>query len=136
MRDPDLGFLTITAVRPSGDRGVAKIYYTVMPLAGENEGGHHGAEPQGLPGMRRGLPAHPAGGAPRAAPGARSWRFFPDATLEEGNKMEELFTELESVARPPSDEPATDGEEKFDGARPFSGARLVHKPVGPSSSAS
>jgi ribosome-binding factor A len=114
VRDPDLGFLTLTAVRLSGDRGVAKIYYTVMPLAGENEEATTARSRKAL---------GRAAGFLRTQLAARlklrrvpELRFFPDATLEEGNKMEDLFAELEKerASRPPVEEPAPD-EQAADG---------------------
>jgi ribosome-binding factor A len=101
VRDPDLGFLTITAVRLSGDRGVAKVYYTVMPTAGETD---ESASAKSRKALGR------AAGFLRTQLAARlklrrvpELRFFPDSTLEDGNKMEDLFAELERerAARPP-----------------------------------
>ena len=33
LRDPELGFVTLTAVRLSPDRSVAKVYFTVLPAS-------------------------------------------------------------------------------------------------------
>ena len=118
VRDPDLGFLTLTAVRLSGDRGVAKIYYTVMPTEGEPEAD---ATARSRKALGR------AAGFLRTQLAARlklrrvpELRFFPDSTLEDGNKMEDLFAELERerAARPPApkDEAPEDGPSKDDGA--------------------
>ena len=37
LRDPELGFVTLTAVRLSPDRSVAKVYFTVLPANGGDQ---------------------------------------------------------------------------------------------------
>ena len=37
LRDPELGFVTLTAVRLSSDRSVAKVYFTVLPVSGGDQ---------------------------------------------------------------------------------------------------
>lgn len=37
VRDPDLGFLTVTAVRLSPDKSQAKIYFTVLAMNGQSQ---------------------------------------------------------------------------------------------------
>ncbi len=105
LRDPDLGFCTVTAVRLSPDRSVAKVYFTALPEGGGD------AEAQ-VPLTRKALGR--AAGFLRTQLAQRlhmkrvpELRFFPDATLEEGNKMEALFAEIEQEkARRPADEEA------------------------------
>lgn len=95
LRDPDLGFLTLTAVRLTSDRGIAKVYYTVLGDADQ--------------------PAKTAKALGRATGFLRTQlaqrlrlkkapelRFFPDTTLEQGNKMEAIFAQIkaEEAARP------------------------------------
>ena len=99
LRDPDLGFLTLTAVRLTGDRSIARVYYTVL-----------GDEAQ-LDRSRKALG--------RAAGFLRTHlartlkmkrvpelQFFPDSTLEDGNKIEAIFAKIreEEAARPPEPE--------------------------------
>lgn len=112
VRDPDLGFLTLTAVRLSGDRGVAKIYYTVMPGAGESE---EDATARSRKALGR------AAGFLRTQLASRlklrrvpELRFFPDSTLEDGTKMEDLFAELERerAARPPVPDEGTPADDQ------------------------
>ncbi|HJU83249.1 MAG TPA: 30S ribosome-binding factor RbfA [Holophagaceae bacterium] len=105
LRDPDLGFLTLTAVRLTPDRGQAKVYFTVLATGTVTQ-----EEQDGL--TRKALGR--AAGFLRTELGKRlhmkrvpELRFFPDATLEQGNKMEALFQELEQerAARPVSEDP-------------------------------
>lgn len=104
LRDPDLGFLTLTAVRLSGDRGVAKVYFTVL-----------GDEEQ-IAKSRKALGR--AAGFLRTQLAQRlklrrvpELRFFPDETLEAGNKIEAIFDRIhaEEAARP-KDEAGEDSE--------------------------
>lgn len=99
VRDPELGFVTITAVRLTGDRGIAKIYYTVL---GDDD---QSALTRKALGRAAGfLRTHLAQRLKmRRVP---ELRFFPDGTIEEGNKIEELFARIhaEEAARPPVEE--------------------------------
>lgn len=99
LRDPELGFLTLTAVRLSPDRGLAKIYFTVL-----------GDEDQ-LGRSRKALGR--AAGFLRTQLSQRlklrrvpELRFMPDATLEEGNRLEALFDKIhaEEAERPKQEE--------------------------------
>ncbi len=100
LRDPELGFLTLTAVRLTPDRGQAKVYFTVLATGSVTQ-----EEQETL--TRKALGR--AAGFLRSELGKRlhmkrvpELRFFPDSTLEQGNKMEALFHELEKerAARP------------------------------------
>lgn len=105
LRDPDLGFLTITAVRLTGDRGIAKVYYTVL---GEAEQAGKTAKALGrATGFLRTQLAQRL--RLKKAP---ELRFFPDTTLEQGNKMEAIFAQIkaEEAARPPQAEEAPEPE--------------------------
>ena len=99
LRDPDLGFLTLTAVRLSPDRGLAKVYFTVLGDADQ------------LGRSRKALGR--AAGFLRTQLSQRlklrrvpELRFMPDASLEEGNRMEALFAEIhaEEAGRPKQEE--------------------------------
>ncbi|WP_005037129.1 30S ribosome-binding factor RbfA [Holophaga foetida] len=98
LRDPDLGFLTLTAVRLTADRGVAKVYYTVL-----------GDEDQI---KRTGKALGRANGFLRTQLAQRlrlkkapELRFFLDTTIEEGNKMEAIFAKIkEEEAQRPADD--------------------------------
>lgn len=96
LRDPDLGFLTLTAVRITGDRSIARVYYTVL-----------GDEAQ-LDRSRKALGRAAGFLRTHLAKNLKMRRvpelqFFPDATLEEGNKIEAIFQKIkeEEAARPP-----------------------------------
>ncbi|MBS1784769.1 MAG: 30S ribosome-binding factor RbfA [Acidobacteria bacterium] len=109
LRDPDLGFVTLTAVRLSGDRGVARVYFTVLPAPGVAQADQ---DAKTLKALQR------ATGFLRTELGKRlhlkrapELRFFQDAVVGEGNKMESLFAEIEEERkqRPPEpDEPQSD----------------------------
>lgn len=95
VRDPELGFLTVTAVRLTGDRGIAKVYFTVLGEADQVE--------------KSGRALGRATGFLRTQLAQRlklkkapELRFYPDTTLEEGNRMEAILHELEQerAARP------------------------------------
>ncbi|HLO68189.1 MAG TPA: 30S ribosome-binding factor RbfA [Holophaga sp.] len=99
LRDPDLGFLTLTAVRLTGDRSIARVYYTVL-----------GDEAQ-LDRTRKALGRAAGFLRTHLAKSLKMRRvpelqFFPDATLEEGNKIEALFAKIheEEASRPPAPE--------------------------------
>jgi len=96
LRDPDLGFLTLTAVRITGDRSIARVYYTVL-----------GDEKQ-LDRSRKALGRAAGFLRTHLAKNLKMRRvpelqFFPDSTLEDGNKIEAIFTKIkeEEAARPP-----------------------------------
>ncbi len=101
LRDPDLGFLTLTAVRITGDRSIARVYYTVL---GDDAQLDRSRKALGRAAgfLRTHLAKHLK---MRRVP---ELQFFPDATLEEGNKIEAIFQKIkeEEAARP-----AAPGEE-------------------------
>ncbi len=105
LRDPELGFLTLTAVRLTPDRSLARVYFTVLPANGGDQ------EAQDLL-TRKALGR--AAGFLRSQLATRlkmrrvpELRFFPDGTLEEGNHLESLLAEIEKerAARPAEPEP-------------------------------
>jgi len=99
LRDPDLGFLTLTAVRITGDRSIARVYYTVL---GDDAQLDRSRKALGRAAgfLRTHLAKHLK---MRRVP---ELQFFPDATLEEGNKIEAIFQKIkeEEAARPPAPE--------------------------------
>jgi len=105
LRDPDLGFLTLTAVRLTGDRSIARVYYTVLGDEAQIDRSRKAlGRASGF--LRSHLAKHLK---MRRVP---ELQFFPDATLEQGNKIEAIFARIreEEAARPPvPEEPA--GEE-------------------------
>jgi ribosome-binding factor A len=105
LRDPDLGFLTLTAVRLTGDRSIARVYYTV--LGDENQGAlTRKALARSAGFLRSHLAKH------LRMKRVPELQFFPDSTLEEGNRIEELFARIhaEEAARPAPPAPDDAGE--------------------------
>jgi ribosome-binding factor A len=105
LRDPELGFLTLTAVRLTPDRSLARVYYTVLPAHG---GDQDAQDAQTRKALGR------AAGFLRTQLATRlkmrrvpELRFFPDATLEAGNHLESLLVEIEKerAARPADSDP-------------------------------
>lgn len=103
LRDPELGFLTLTAVRLTPDRSLARVYFTVLPPNGGDQEAQDALTRKAL---------GRAAGFLRSQLAARlkmrrvpELRFFPDGTLEEGNHMETLLAEIqkEREARPSGD---------------------------------
>lgn len=100
LRDPELGFLTLTAVRLSPDRSVAKVYFTVLPANGGDQEAQDTLTRKALGRAAGFLRSQLASRLKmRRVP---ELRFFPDGTLEEGNHMETLLAEIEKerAARP------------------------------------
>jgi ribosome-binding factor A len=105
LRDPDLGFVTLTAVRLTGDRSMAKVYYTVLGDEAQSD------KTRKALGRAAGfLRTHLAQRLKmRRVP---ELRFFPDTTVADGNKMEALFAEIrkEEAEHPREDVPAAEDE--------------------------
>ncbi len=103
LRDPELGFLTVTAVRLTPDRSLARVYFTVLPPSGGDQEAQDALTRKAL---------GRAAGFLRSQLAARlkmrrvpELRFFPDSTLEAGNHLESLLAEIqkEREARPQED---------------------------------
>lgn len=104
LRDPELGFVTLTAVRLSTDRSVARVYFTVLPVQGGDQEAQEALTRKAL---------GRAAGFLRSQLATRlkmkrvpELRFFPDGTLEDGNHLESILAEIEKerAARPPEPE--------------------------------
>lgn len=105
LRDPELGFLTLTAVRLTPDRSLARVYFTVLPPSGGDQEAQDALTRKAL---------GRAAGFLRSQLAARlkmrrvpELRFFPDSTLEAGNHLETLLAEIqkERESRPTDDAP-------------------------------
>jgi ribosome-binding factor A len=109
LRDPDLGFLTLTAVRLTGDRSIARVYYTVLGDEAQLDRSRK-ALGRAAGFLRTHLAQHLK---MRRVP---ELQFFPDSTLEDGNKIEAIFAKIreEEAARPPV--PEEEGSPAGDGA--------------------
>jgi len=95
LRDPELGFVTLTAVRLTGDRSIARVFYTV--LGGDEQSAKTRKALGRAAGFLRTQLAQRI--KLRRVP---ELQFFPDTTLEDGNKIEALFDQIhqEEAARP------------------------------------
>jgi ribosome-binding factor A len=94
LKDPDLGFVTLTAVRLTGDRSLAKVYFTVLGEAGQTE-----RTQKALARAAGFLRSHLAKRLSlRRIP---ELRFYLDGSVDDGNRMEELFSKIreEEAAR-------------------------------------
>jgi ribosome-binding factor A len=101
LRDPELGFLTLTAVRLTPDRSLARVYFTVLPPNGGDQEAQDALTRKALGRAAGFLRSQLASRLKmRRVP---ELRFFPDGTLEEGNHLETLLAEIqkEREARPP-----------------------------------
>ncbi len=101
LRDPELGFLTLTAVRLTPDRSLAKVYFTVLPAQGGDQEAQDALTRKALGRAAGFLRSQLASRLKiRRVP---ELRFFPDGTLEEGNHLEALLAEIgqERESRPP-----------------------------------
>jgi len=87
LKDPELGFVTLTAVRLTGDRSIARVYYTVL---GDKD---QAVKTQKILTRAAGfLRSHIAKRLSlRRIP---ELRFYLDASIEEGSKMEGLFSKI------------------------------------------
>ncbi|HEX9081502.1 MAG TPA: 30S ribosome-binding factor RbfA [Holophagaceae bacterium] len=106
LRDPELGFLTLTAVRLTPDRSLAKVYFTVLPPQGGDQEAQDALTRKALGRAAGFLRSQLASRLKmRRVP---ELRFFPDATLQEGNHMETLLSEIqkERETRPVEDDAA------------------------------
>jgi len=105
LKDPDLGFVTLTAVRLTGDRSLAKVYFTVLGEAGQAE-----RTQKALTRAAGFLRSHLAKRLSlRRTP---ELRFYLDGSVDDGNRMEELFSKIreEEAARGPVEEyPSEEG---------------------------
>jgi ribosome-binding factor A len=96
LRDPRIGFVTLTEVRLSSDLEYAVGYVTVMDRSLEEESLR--ALNRAIPFLRRAL-ARRAGirHTPRL-------RFVADDVVERGNRLEQIFEELRAERSEQSDE--------------------------------
>ncbi len=93
LRDPELGFVTLTAVRITPDRSMAKVYFTALPSGGMSQADQTAQTRKALGRAAGFLRTHLA--KVLSMKRVPELRFFPDASLEEGNRMESIFADLE-----------------------------------------
>ena len=105
VRDPDLGFLTVTAVRLSPDKSQAKIYFTVLAMNGQSQEQQVATTLSILNKSKGFLRTRVAARLTiRRVP---ELYFIFDEGINEGNKIESLFTEIEKER---SERPSNEGE--------------------------
>ncbi len=100
LRDPELGFVTITAVRLTPDRSQARVYFTALPTEGKSDVAQVALSHKALGRAAGFLRTHLAKVLDMKR--VPELKFFPDASLTEGNRMEEILANLEKerAARP------------------------------------
>ena len=101
LRDPELGFVTITAVRITPDRSQARVYFTALPTAGLSDADQVARSRKALGRAAGFLRTHLAKVLDMKR--VPELKFFPDASLTEGNRMKGILADLEKerAARPP-----------------------------------
>ena len=105
VRDPDLGFLTVTAVRLSPDKSQAKIYFTVLAMNGQAQEQQVATTLSILNKSKGFLRTRVA--ARLTIRRVQELYFIFDESINEGNKIESLFTEIEKER---SERPLNEGE--------------------------
>ena len=106
VKDPAVGFVTLTYVKMSADIQVARIYYTVMgDEKARRETGK--ALERAMPFLRRHIAARVR---LRRVP---ELRFTYDESIERGQRIEQLLQEIRSAPRPDDDvQPEPDDESR------------------------
>ena len=101
VKDPGLGFLTLTHVRMTPDLQLARVYYTVM---GDEKSRRETAKALGraTPFLRRHIAARVR---LRRVP---ELRFTYDESVARGQRIEQLLEEIRSAPRPDDDDSAPD----------------------------
>lgn len=94
IKDPRLGFVTITDVRVSGDNQQATLFYTVLDVSGEEEAAlaRSGAALESAKGVLRSEVAKQLG--MRHAP---SLEFIPDALPETARSLDESLARARAL---------------------------------------
>jgi len=87
IKDPRIGFVTLTGVEVSGDLRLAKVFYTVLGEAGQRDATAK-ALVKAAPFMRREL------GRRLRLRFTPELSFHYDASLEYGNRIDSLLKEL------------------------------------------
>lgn len=89
VKDPRIGFVTITAVEMTPDLHLARIYYTVMGSDDEARGAAAGLK-KAVPYFRREL------GRRLRARYVPDLLFVYDSSLEYGNRIESLISQIKA----------------------------------------
>jgi ribosome-binding factor A len=101
VKDPGVGFITLTHVRMSADLQAARVYYTVM---GDEKARRETARAleRAVPFLRRHVAARVR---LRRVP---ELRFTYDESVARGQRVEQLLEEIRSAPRPHDDDPDRD----------------------------
>ena len=92
VKDPRIGFVTLTAVDVSGDLRIAKVYYTVLGEESKREDTKKALE-KASPFIRREL------GRRLRLRFTPELQFHYDASLDYGNKIESMIKDLKENER-------------------------------------
>ncbi len=105
VKDPGLGFLTVTHVKMSADLQVARVYYTTM---GDEKERRETAKALArcAPFLRRQIAARVR---LRRVP---ELHFTYDESVARGQRIEQLLQEIKDAPRPDDDDPAPDDESR------------------------
>jgi ribosome-binding factor A len=104
VKDPGIGFITITHVKVSADLQVARAYYTILGDAAARKATAKALE-RALPFLRRQI----AGRLRlRRAP---ELAFQFDESIERHQRIEEILQEIKAADQPPGEEPANGPDE-------------------------
>ena len=105
VKDPGLGFITLTHVKMSADLQVARVYYTTM---GDEKARRETAKALArcAPFLRRQIAARVR---LRRVP---ELYFTYDESVARGQRIEQLLQEIKAAPRPDDDAPAPDDESR------------------------
>jgi ribosome-binding factor A len=105
VKDPGVGFCTLTHVRMSPDLQLARVFYTVM---GDERSRRETAKAleRAAPFLRRHIAARVR---LRRVP---ELRFTYDESVARGQRIEQLLEEIRVAPRPDDDHPTTDDESR------------------------
>jgi ribosome-binding factor A len=105
VKDPGLGFITLTHVKMSADLQVARVYYTTM---GDEKARRETAKALArcAPFLRRQIAARVR---LRRVP---ELHFTYDESVARGQRIEQLLQEIKAAPRPDDDDPVPDDESR------------------------
>jgi ribosome-binding factor A len=105
VKDPGLGFITLTHVKMSADLQVARVYYTTM---GDEKARRETAKALArcAPFLRRQIAARVR---LRRVP---ELYFTYDESVARGQRIEQLLQDIKAAPRPDDDDPAPDDESR------------------------
>ena len=109
MKDPRIGFVTVTDVRVSTDMSHAQIFYTVLPDDDESRARTAEGLESALPVVRREL------GRRLRTRNTPALSFTADPVPEHGRHIEELIASTKATGEPPGEQEPTGGRDAHEG---------------------